>query len=437
MALAAIVLVLFVVAVSGWLLLNRKKHAIDLLPGPPTLPIFGNALMFLGPRDYSLNKLFETSKTYWPLFRLWLGNIPIISPLDPKDVEVVLTSSQHITKSHDYKFIGEWLGEGLLTSRGSKWHKRRKMLTPAFHFSILEQFVPVFSEKTHILLGILREHEGKPEGVDIAPLVTRCALDIICETAMGTSVRAQEDSESKYVTELYELNDLLVLRMIRPWLHPDWIFRMVPMGFRTRKLIKSLHAFTNKVIHDRREELEKKSSKTAEKEKCVEELREIFDGSDRDPTFADLGSMKYLERVIKETLRLKPSVHLIARKLDQTLKLDGKEFPAGTVVHVNIYSIHRNPQIFTDPEKFDPDRFSPENARGRHPYVYVPFSAGPRNCIGQKFAMLEMKNLLSTVLRHFRLESLNPTHHYIHMPDLILRPKFGLQTRIHPRGDLP
>ncbi|KAF4517612.1 hypothetical protein B566_EDAN002843 [Ephemera danica] len=265
---------------------------------------------------------------------------------------------------------------------GAKWHSRRKLLTPAFHFSILEQFVPVFCDKTRILVEKLKSAaSANPDGVDIVPYVTRCALDIICQTAMGQNVRAQDEKDSSYVAAIYEINDLLVYRMLRPWLYPAWSFRISPSGRKHAKCIKTLHDFSNKF---------RKIGLSNNFANCV-------------------GSKK--QRTAFLDLLLQASEH------DPSLTDE---------------EIRSEVDTFTF-EKFDPDRFLPENCIGRHPYAYIPFSAGPRNCIGQKFAMLEMKTTISFILRHFRLESCDSEFYGMGCPDLILRPMNGLKTRLHDR----
>ncbi|XP_069952603.1 cytochrome P450 4C1 [Cherax quadricarinatus] len=136
---------------------------------------------------------------------------------------------------------------------------------------------------------------------------------------------------------------------------------------------------------------------------------------------------------IKEALRIFPPAPFISRKLKEDVVIENYRVPSGTTVELVIYKIHRDPAQFPDPEVFDPDRFLPENINKRHPYAYIPFSAGPRNCIGQKFAMLELKILVSSILRRFRVESVVPRDQLKLVPELILRPVNGNFVKLFPR----
>lgn len=120
-------------------------------------------------------------------------------------------------------------------------------------------------------------------------------------------------------------------------------------------------------------------------DKVYQELYDIFGDSDRPATFADTLEMKYLERCLMETLRMFPPVPIIARQLNQDLKLASSDcvVPAGCTVVVGTFKIHRLPEFYPNPDKFDPDNFLPERTAQRHYYSFIPFSAGPRSCVGK------------------------------------------------------
>lgn len=170
-------------------------------------------------------------------------------------------------------------------------------------------------------------------------------------------------------------------------------------------------------------------------DKVIEELDQIFGDSDRPATFQDTLEMKYLERCLMETLRMYPPVPIIARhiKQDITLPSNGKKVPAGATVIITTYKLHRRPDVYPNPDKFDPDNFLPERSANRHYYAFVPFSAGPRSCVGRKYAMLKLKIILSTILRNFRVQSDLKESDFKLQADIILKRAEGFKVKLQPR----
>nr|CDJ98403.1 Cytochrome P450 domain containing protein [Haemonchus contortus] len=167
--------------------------------------------------------------------------------------------------------------------------------------------------------------------------------------------------------------------------------------------------------------------------KIHEEMDEIFGSSDRSCTSDDLKSMKYLEKCIKESLRLRPPVPNFTRKLENDVDIDGLTIPKGCSIMITPAMIHGNPKVYDNPHVYDPERFSEENIQKRHPYAYIPFSAGPRNCIGQKFALIEEKTVLSWFFRRYSIRSRLPTEANIPLPEIILKPSLGFPVTLSKR----
>lgn len=151
--------------------------SVDHIPGPPCLPFIGNAFMLIGLKTDEIIALgTELVKKYGHTLKILLGPKVLILVGDPKDIAAILTAGASIEKSEEYEYTKDWIGEGLITSSGQKWHSRRKIITPAFHFNILQTYVAIFERNSEILVKNL----SKFESLDIFPLILLCALDNIC-----------------------------------------------------------------------------------------------------------------------------------------------------------------------------------------------------------------------------------------------------------------
>ena len=161
-----------------------------------------------------------------------------------------------------------------------------------------------------------------------------------------------------------------------------------------------------------------------------EEIDSVLDG--RPPEYTDLVHLPYTRRVIDEAMRLYPPAWGFSRQALSDDRIGGFHLPRGWLVFVLPYVLHRLPAFWDNPDVFDPDRFSPERNADRPRFVYLPFGAGPRQCIGNQFALLEAQLIVATLAQIYRLR-LVPGHRVEPWPLITLRPRFGMPMVIEAR----
>uniref|UniRef100_A0A182Q332 Cytochrome P450 n=1 Tax=Anopheles farauti TaxID=69004 RepID=A0A182Q332_9DIPT len=448
----------------------------------------------------------EVFDTLEELHRKYGEDIVLVGPFNELELEISsarniekLLLSKTTKKAIQYDFLEPWLGMGLLLSFGEKWFQRRKIITPSFHFKILDQFMDVFNTEAQTLVVKLERHVDQKE-FDIYNYITLYALDSICATSMGVHINAQEDPNNEYAQGVKTVSEYVFRRIMSVLRQFPSLFVLYPYARDQARVIKKLHNFTNSVIETRRKQLDCQSTTSREeandytkhrdtfldqllkvkvngKPLSTADIREevdtfMFEGHDTTTsgisftilhlakhqdiqqrlyeeidqilgqksaktdmlTNSMLQELKYLDLVIKESLRLVPPVPFIGRNLLEDMEMNGTVIPAGTTVNLNIYSLHRNPKVFPEPDKFIPERFSDDNEIKRGPYDYIPFSAGSRNCIGQKYALLEMKVTIVKLLASYRILPGESIDQVRYKADLVLRAEGGIPIKLTKRS---
>ncbi|KAL6441533.1 hypothetical protein ACFW04_003590 [Cataglyphis niger] len=305
----------------------------------------------------------------------------------------------HIPGTMDYSLL-ETLYDMMKSLDVKQWYRDRRILSSVFHFNILEQFAVIMSEKTEIIIKCIEEKltENSTKIIDILPFIQKLAFNIICD----------KQKRKAFIDLLLDMNEKDGVSLTDEDLRAQ-VSTFLFAGHDTTAVSISWALFC--IGNDPQCQ-----------EKIHEELKEIFKDSQRPASIKELSQLKYLERVIKESRRLYPSIPIILRKISEDVKMGNYVIPKNTLVAVPIMLIHRNPAIWQDPLKFDPDRFLPENLKQIHSYAYIPFSAGSRNCIGQKFAVIEEKVILTAILRKWRVKSMKMHEEMTMHNSAVLRP---------------
>ncbi|XP_073951341.1 cytochrome P450 4d2-like isoform X2 [Choristoneura fumiferana] len=339
------------------------------------------------------------------------------------------------------------------------WRPRRKILAPTFSMKNLNRFVDVFVEQSSVTLEQLRPRASSGT-FSMWYYLTTYTFDAVCETALGVKMNSQLQPSHPFLEALGEITQLTAARMVQPWLYSDWVYKTLPQYKRVEKCRALMYDFVEQVLKTKREAMKMNEGKPHSQseadlrpksflemlldlnqftdleimeeilvitaagtdtsavaasftmvllsrypeiqDKLTDELLQVFGDSERAVTAVDLPRLRYLEAVIKESLRMYPPVPIIVRSVDNDTELpSGLVLVDGVGVLVNIWAMHRNPYYWGD----DADVFRPERFLEplKHPAQFVPFSYGLRNCIGYQYAMMSIKTVLATLLRQYRV----------------------------------
>lgn len=440
-------------------------------------------------------KFLEWTAKYPKIFVLWFGPFdPKVVLNHPDTIKKVLKTAdpKPVGFGQAYRYGLPWLGEGLLIAGGAKWKRSRRLLTPAFHFDILKPYVKIYKSCADILARNIEISGEKNESVEIVSLVSACTLDIILLCAFSYKTDCQNicGTTHPYIKAVNEIAATWNHRNRTPWLYPDLIFYRTTEGKSFKAKCDYVHQVAEDVIDKRRNTLESQDissqryldfldilltakdedGKGMSKEdirsevdtfmfeghdttasaiswilyslaenpeyqrKCQEEIDKVISETKSGQLeWKDLGRLEYLTQCIKEGMRLHSPVPGIMREIQAPIKVEDLEIPAKANVMISINSLHHNPTVWgEDHDQFKPERFSPENTEERDSFAFCPFSAGPRNCIGQSFAMSEERTVLATLLQKFTF-SVDKTHKVEKQISAVMRARDGIKLFAYKR----
>lgn len=420
--------------------------------------------------------LVQMHRDYGDVVHLRMGPIRFFLLFHPDLVrEVLVTQGKSFTKARRQMRALETVdGQGLVVSDGELWQRQRRLVQQALRPARLEGYARLMASETERFLAAWKTEAS----LDLAAAITDLTLRIIGRTMFGVDMSERAESVR---TAVHTLSEILTAEFGAALPLPDWA--PLPSKKRKREALTVMNGLVESIIAERRglaepredllsilltavdeegdrgrmsERLVRDEAMTMlnaghdttssalawafyliardpeVEENLVAEIRAVL--GDGPATLEKVAKLAYTERVVKETLRLYPPAYaLFAREALEETRIGGFRVPKGSWIYLSPYVPQHDARFFPEPETFDPDRFAPGRAEAIPQYAYFPFGGGPHVCIGQQFAMMEMKLVLASILQRFRVRVLEP--HRVEPEQLFsLRPKGGLPVEVRARA---
>jgi cytochrome P450 len=419
-------------------------------PGPPFWPILGNLpeVRAAGDMPTYFDRLWRTHGDTFHCKLLGKNAVVVAHPEALK--QVLSTRRDRYFKGSIFDGVRTLLGNGLVTLEGDAWKARRTLAQPAFHRQSLAKLTAIMARSGGRCLDNLAARAGGgPLEIDAHREMVKLTLDVVLAALLGGDLLSSSEVSYEALGRALELmsqrGNGLVL--------PAWVptprniqFRrvlreldtaMYSLIARARRrteddgsllsmLLSAVDADTGKPLADRdvRDEVMTLffaghettaltltwiftflDGRPAVLERMRAEVDEVLRG--REPTFEDVPKLTYLRQVIEESLRLRPPAPITARNVVQDDEIDGYRVSSGDILFTFFWAAHRHSAFWSDPETFDPERFTPERSKERHSWSFIPFSGGPRTCIGNSFALIESSILVAQILSRFDVQVLS------------------------------
>jgi cytochrome P450 len=451
---------------------TAKPGSLPLAPGPRYLTPFG----FLRElRADSLGYLGRLQREYGDVVCTRLGHLRSYFVSRPEYVRHVLVGNhRNYEKGNLFAKLKTVAGEGLLFSEGEAWRQQRRWVAPAFQRSQVQGVVPVMGRVMQDCLERWQRERADGEAFDVVPEMSRLALDMVCRAMFGAEPPGA--GFHRLVDEGLAYTNYLVNNFVTP---PLWVptrrnraARRTLAGIHDtiRSMVESARTRSGdgadllRLLMDARDEetgasmsepqlldqmitlLVAGHETTAmtlswalyllgQDPESTARLRSEADAvlGDGDPSAAELGRLEFTLNVVRESLRLYPPVWAMPRQSIEADEIGGYRIPRRTMVTMSPWIVHRHPEFWDEPERFDPDRFRPERSQDRPRQAFFPFGAGGRSCVGEDFALLEATLVLAMTLRRFDVQ-LVAEHPVEPDPILTLRPRHGIHLRLRERG---
>jgi cytochrome P450 len=417
-----------------------------------------------------LTAVTRYAREYGDLVALRLGPMRLILVSDPDLIEQVFVSrAREFNKGAIEQLVRPSVGNGILLSEGDYWKRQRRMVAPPFHRQKLAGYGEVMVGITDRMTSGFADGEVR----DMFPVTTNIALAVAAKTMFAVEVDRDADGLGEALTAMMRAVNARVNAAVPL---PDFV--PTPTMLRLKRARAKLDTVLYRAIAERRaaatpgddllslllsvrdEDDGKGMTDLQLRDEAMtlfiagfettaislswiihvlsthpevatqlhEQVRSVV--GDRLPRFEDLPRLPYLERVIKETLRLYPPAWGIDRTPVSELELGGVRMKPGTDVWVSPWVMHHDPRFWSEPERFNPDRWDADLAAKLPKFAYLPFGGGPRVCIGNAFATMEMQLVAATLVQRFRfapVEGAAP----VPEPGFTLRPNPGVTVRLH------